>query len=74
VAETFSLAREIREIDMRASPYDFTELGFPPIPIETPAGRGEYENIQRDFTRRAAPLRARLLTVARSVLADATAK
>ncbi len=33
VADAFALAREIRAVDMRASPYDFTALGLcPPFP------------------------------------------
>ena len=26
----------VRELDMRASPYDLRELGYEPVPIETP--------------------------------------
>lgn len=60
VADCFELARDIREIDMRASPYDLRALGFAPIAIETPAGRAEYERWQRAFTARGEPLRERL--------------
>ena len=60
VADCFELARDIREIDMRASPYDLQALGFPPIRIETPEGRFEYERHQRAFAARGDPLRARL--------------
>ncbi len=63
VADAFAFARDIREIDMRASPYDFTSLGFDPIPIETPEGRATYETHQRDFTQRAIPLRRSILAV-----------
>jgi hypothetical protein len=63
IADTFELALKIREVDMRASPYDFTALGFAPIPIETPAGRAEYEEAQRLFAEQAAPLRARIMEV-----------
>ncbi len=62
-ADCFALARDIREIDMRASPYDFSKLGFAPIRIETPEGRAEYESHQRDFARRGQPLRARLIAL-----------
>lgn len=68
VADCFAFAREIRAIDMRASPYDFRALGFEPIAIETPAGRAEYEAKQRDFATRGEPLRARLLQVCRKIL------
>jgi hypothetical protein len=71
VADTFALAREIREIDMRASPYDFSALGCEPIPIETPAGRAEYEGYQRAFSARSTPVRARLIAVCKALLAAA---
>lgn len=59
-ADCFALAREIREVDMRASPYDFRALGYTPIAIETAEGRADYEAHQRAFCARAEPLRARL--------------
>jgi hypothetical protein len=61
VADCFALAREIRALDMRASPYDLSALGYPPVPVETPAGRQEYTRRQRDFAARATALRTRLL-------------
>jgi hypothetical protein len=60
VADCFALAREIRAVDMRASPYDLQSLGYQPIRIETASGRAEYVRAQRDFADRAAPLRQRL--------------
>ena len=63
VADCFALARDIRAIDMRASPYDLRALGYAPIAVETPAGRAEYEEHQRDFAERSRPLRARLLAL-----------
>jgi hypothetical protein len=57
----FDLAREIRELDMRASPYDLSALGYPPVAIETPQGRAEYAAAQRDFAARGQGLRERLL-------------
>lgn len=68
IADCFALARDIREIDMRASPYDLEKLGFPPIPIETPEGRAAYEAHQRDFAARSQPLRGRLIGVLRRLL------
>jgi len=68
VADTFELAMQIREIDMRASPYDFSALGFQPIAIETPEGRADYERHQRGFADRAAPLRAALIETCRELL------
>ncbi|WBB82381.1 3-methyladenine DNA glycosylase [Micromonospora sp. WMMD882] len=61
VADCFALAREIRTLDMRASPYDLAALGHPPVRVETPEGRAEYAAAQRGFAGRAAVLRARLL-------------
>ncbi|MGN6130301.1 MAG: 3-methyladenine DNA glycosylase [Nocardioidaceae bacterium] len=61
VADCFELAREIRVLDMRASPYDLSSLGYSPVRIETAAGKQEYVALQRAFAERGAPLRARLL-------------
>lgn len=69
VADSFELARDIREVDMRASPYDLRALGFAPIPIETPEGRADYERRQRAFSARGEPLRARLLALVRRLQA-----
>jgi hypothetical protein len=66
VADCFALARDIRGLDMRASPYDLAALGYPPVAVETAAGRAEYAAAQRDFARRAAPLRARLVAAVRT--------
>jgi len=63
VADCFALAREVRALDMRASPYDLAALGYPPVPVETPEGRAEYAAAQRTFADRAVPLRARLIDV-----------
>ncbi len=70
-ADCFALAREVRAVDMRASPYDFEELGYAPIPIETSEGRAEYVEHQRDFAARGAPLRRRLLEDIRAALGAA---
>lgn len=69
VADCFALARDIREVDMRASPYDFGVLGFAPIAIESPEGRAEYEQAQRAFSARGEPLRARLIATCEALLA-----
>lgn len=61
VADCFALAREIRTVDMQASPYDLTDLGYPPIRIETAEGRSEYVAAQREFADRAGVLRVRLI-------------
>ncbi|CCH80490.1 conserved hypothetical protein [Nostocoides japonicum T1-X7] len=60
-ADCFELARELRELDMRASPYDLRELGYEPLPVETPEGKAAYIAAQRDVARRGNALRARLL-------------
>lgn len=61
VMDCFDLAREIRTVDMQASPYNVTGLGHAPIPVETPRGKAEYVRRQRDFAQRANVLRRRLL-------------
>ncbi|HJP80403.1 MAG TPA: 3-methyladenine DNA glycosylase [Pseudonocardiaceae bacterium] len=63
VADCFALALRVRELDMRASPYDLRALGYSPVPIETPQGRADYARRQAAFAHDAAPLRARLLAV-----------
>jgi len=71
VADGFELARDIREVDMRASPYDLRALGFEPITVETVAGRTDYERRQREFTARGEPLRSRLIALCERLLATA---
>ncbi|GAA2184323.1 3-methyladenine DNA glycosylase [Micromonospora lupini] len=61
VADCFELARDIRTLDMRASPYDLAALGHPPVRVETAEGRAEYAVAQRGFADRAGVLRDRLL-------------
>jgi hypothetical protein len=61
VADCFALAWDIRELDMRASPYDLADLGYEPIRIETPDGKAEYVAAQRAFAERATPLRQKLV-------------
>jgi hypothetical protein len=61
--DCFVLAADVRELDMRASPYDLRDAGYAPVPIETPEGKAEYVAAQRAFSRRGAALRSRLLAV-----------
>ena len=61
--ECFALAVELRVLDMEAAPYDLRELGFPPVCVETAAGRDEYQQRQRALAARASVLRARLINV-----------
>jgi hypothetical protein len=70
MADCFALARELRELDMRASPYDLRALGYAPIAIETSEGRAEYETRQRELAAAARPLRARLLALCEELLAS----
>lgn len=72
MADTFELARDIRELDMRASPYDLSSHGYAAIPIETTAGRAQYEKCQRNFAERARPLRKCLIDLCRELLKDGT--
>lgn len=69
VADAFELAVFAREMDMRASPYELTNLGFSPIRIETEEGRVEYRASQQELARRAEPIRERLRTAADEVAA-----
>jgi hypothetical protein len=66
--DCFALAGDIRLLDMQASPYDLSSYGFEPVKIETPEGKAEYVARQRDFARRAAALRARLIRVCEELL------
>jgi hypothetical protein len=59
--ECFSLAVDLRVLDMEAGPYDLRAMGFAPVCIETPAGRDEYQRRQRELRARAGGLRAQLL-------------
>ncbi|WP_049822135.1 hypothetical protein [Arthrobacter sp. H41] len=61
VMDCFELSWRIRAMDMRASPYDLSEWGFPPIRIETPEGKAEYVRKQRVFSVESQDLRRRLL-------------
>ena len=60
VADCFELAWDIRELDMRAAPYDLAAFGVVPVPIETLEGKQEYAAAQLEFAERGAPLRTRL--------------
>jgi len=73
LADCLDLAGDIRELDMRASPYDLGELGYPPVAIETAEGKAEYVTAQRAFAARGAVLRQRLLDECDRLLATAGA-
>lgn len=70
LVDCLELAADARELDMRASPYDLTHLGFEPITVEEPAGRAEYVRRQGVISERAAPLRAALLRWCERLSAD----
>ena len=79
--DAFEFARDIRFVDMQASPYDVAgyvdHAGEPltAIPIETPAGKQEYVRRQRAFAARGNLLRERVLEAiahARAALPDAS--
>jgi hypothetical protein len=59
--DAFELARDIRVVDMQASPYDVSSLGLHAIPIEIPSGKREYARLQRGFADRGNALRERVL-------------
>jgi hypothetical protein len=61
VADAFELARDVRVLDMRSSPYDFAGLGLDPVPVETPEGRREFVAGQRSLAERGGALRSQLL-------------
>jgi hypothetical protein len=67
IADCFELAVSTRELDMRASPYDLSGLGYEPVQIETAAGRAHYAREQADIAGRARPLRLRLADLAETV-------
>jgi hypothetical protein len=70
-ADCFDLAREVRVLDMRASPYDLRALGYEPVTIETLAGKAAYVQAQRDFAARAQHLRVRLVEACEALLTSA---
>ena len=69
VADCFALAWDIRELDMRAAPYDLADLGFEPVRVETADGKRVYAAAQEHFAERGAPLRARLIAECERLLA-----
>jgi hypothetical protein len=70
VVDCFELACDIRVLDMRASPYDLTDLGYNPVRVETPEGKQEYVAAQREFAERARPLRQRLIAECQRLMAS----
>jgi hypothetical protein len=71
--DAFELARDIRLLDMQASPYDMRPWGAEPVRIETAEGKAEYVRRQRAFAERSNALRGRLLEAWRGPELAATA-
>lgn len=67
IGECFELALAGRDLDMRASPYDLSVMGYEPVKIETVEGRARYESEQRNLAARAAVLRQKLLDCCESL-------
>lgn len=61
--DAFELARDIRTLDMRASPYDLTDWGYSPVPIETAEGKAHYVREQRLLSERGQLLRRAVIDV-----------
>jgi len=65
--DCFELAVALRVLDMQAGPYDLRAMGFEPVCIETPEGREQYQQRQRDLSVRASALRTRLINIIASL-------
>lgn len=68
----FYLARQARELDMAASPYDASAYGVIPIEIETTGGRLEFARRQQEIALASAPLREELIAAIRLILTDSS--
>jgi len=69
VLDAFQNARKLREIDMRASPYDLSAMEMEPIRVETPEGRAEYANEQRHLATESMPIRHAIADYCEKVMA-----
>ena len=65
--DCFELAIELRDLDMRASPYDLKSWGYEPICIETPEGRRIYENQQKALATKAIGVRRQLIMMLENI-------
>ncbi|WP_134767329.1 3-methyladenine DNA glycosylase [Nocardioides sp. 1609] len=81
VVDAFELAWDIRVLDMRAAPYDFTGIAmdhtgepWAPVRIETAGGKQEYAEAQRRFAERGAPIRQALVDAGERLLAGSPAR
>ncbi len=74
IANAFALAREARDLDMRAAPYDLRSVGYSPIALETADGRRQYAGEQRAIARRAQPIREEVLAAIVPLIEVATSE
>ena len=63
--DSFELSRDIRQLDMRASPYELRDWDYEPVRIETAEGKAHYVREQRVFSERSNALRTRLVAAVR---------
>lgn len=68
MTECLMLAIDAREIDMRASPYDLSALGYQAITIETSEGRKQYQENQIRIADKGRVLANRLLAECRKIV------
>lgn len=61
VLDAFVNARQLRLLDMQASPYDLSTLGLAPVKVETDTGRREYQVRQQQLARESEPIRRELI-------------
>lgn len=73
IREAFLNAVEARKTDMQASPYDVTEFGLEPIPIETEAGRKVYISKQVQIFEQSMPIRENLIEEYEKLLTSVSA-
>lgn len=59
--DAFDLARDIRTLDMEASPYDLSAWGYGAVTIETTEGKAEYVARQRALSERGQVLRGAVI-------------
>lgn len=66
--DAFELAVQLRELDMRASPYDLRPFGYEPVRVETAGGRVEYRRLQEALSDRSQQVRGRLIRALEELL------
>lgn len=68
--DCFEHALKLRILDMQASPYDCTSLGYEAIEIETKAGKAEYVRKQKQLASQSQVLRNEILKILEPLLAN----